>query len=234
MATLTLGTVQSHIGTIVSVTRGDAVLDAELLEVRKGSAGEDDAVYCHYLDYDRRNDEWVPLHRISLLTHDEEDTKDEAVVGSASSAVTKHKRRLELSPEGGDRYRHQHHRGASSGHAMDPSLFALLEAEREDITKVKNIPTIQLGRWEIEAWYYSPYPKFVSGHSLYICEYTLKYTKNRAAWLQHRKQCKARSPPGKQIYEEGNVSLWEVDGSEQQVDLCCIFFFLKKQKKCMK
>ena len=37
---------------------------------------------------------------------------------------------------------------------MDPTLMERLEAEREEITKVKNIPSIQFGRWDIEAWYY--------------------------------------------------------------------------------
>jgi len=204
------------LGTIVSVKRGDLVLDAELLESREGVSGPE--VYCHYIDYDRRNDEWMPVERIifssSLLNNE-----------SAPLSVVKQKRKLEMSPEGGDRYRHQHHHGSTS-HTMDPTLFSRLEAEREDITKVKNIAKIQLGRWEIEAWYYSPYPDFVSGHDcLYICEYTLKYTKNKKAWVQHRKTCKESGPPGKQIYSDGIVSLWEVNGSEHQVycqNLCLL------------
>lgn len=31
--------------------------------------------------------------------------------------------------------------------------------EHEENTKVKNIETIELGRYEIETWYYSPLPK---------------------------------------------------------------------------
>jgi len=40
---------------------------------------------------------------------------------------------------------------------------------------VKNIPMIELGSWEIEAWYFSPYPDMYWGRKLYICDYTLKY-----------------------------------------------------------
>ena len=65
-------------------------------------------------------------------------------------------------------------------------LFNKLEAEREEITKVKNIPRIQLGRWEIDAWYYSPFPERCRGKKLYICEYTLKV---RAGNSWHCKAC---------------------------------------------
>jgi hypothetical protein len=40
---------------------------------------------------------------------------------------------------------------------------------------VKNIQSVELGRHEVDTWYYSPYPEpFASCHKLYICEYTLK------------------------------------------------------------
>lgn len=205
----TTTSLESYIGSIASVTRGETVKDAELLELRKGV--EEDEIYCHYIDHDRRNDEWVPISRIHFIEEEAE---------TSNNYASKHKRRLEMASEGADGFGHQHHRGtATTGHhaVMDPSLFALLEEERHSLTKIKNIPTIQLGRWEIEAWYYSPYPKFVFGHTLYICEYTLKYTKSRNSWIKHRKECKERSPPGEHIYNDGKLSLWEVDGNKQQV-----------------
>lgn len=50
-----------------------------------------------------------------------------------------------------------------------------LEKEHQEKTKVKNIQGVELGRHEMDTWYYSPYPEpHASCHKLYICEYTLK------------------------------------------------------------
>ena len=42
----------------------------------------------------------------------------------------------------------------------------------------RNIHAIRIGRWEIDTWYYSPYPKEIVGETgytdmLYICEFCL-------------------------------------------------------------
>ena len=58
---------------------------------------------------------------------------------------------------------------------MDPTTAAL-EKEHEALTKVKYIDTVQIGSYEIDAWYFSPYPEeYGKCHKLFICEYTLKY-----------------------------------------------------------
>ena len=37
-----------------------------------------------------------------------------------------------------------------------------------------------MGRFEVDAWYFSPYPDaFAQQEKLYICEYTMKYMKKR-------------------------------------------------------
>lgn len=41
---------------------------------------------------------------------------------------------------------------------MDPTTAAL-EKEHEKVTKVKYINTIQMGEFEMDAWYYSPFPE---------------------------------------------------------------------------
>lgn len=85
--------------------------------------------------------------------------------------VTRRKRRLE---------------DASAKHDdMDPTIAAL-EREHEEITKVKNIGAIQLGRWEIDTWYFSPYPDEYCCDKLYVCEYTLKYMKKASALERHK------------------------------------------------
>ena len=49
------------------------------------------------------------------------------------------------------------------------------EKEHEEITKVKNITSIEIGRYEVDTWYYSPYPEeYCKDKKLYICEFCLK------------------------------------------------------------
>ena len=51
-----------------------------------------------------------------------------------------------------------------------------LERDHILLTKVKNVQTIRIGQYEVEAWYYSPYPLDYCGlDKLYICQYCLKY-----------------------------------------------------------
>ena len=55
------------------------------------------------------------------------------------------------------------------------------------ITKVKYIDKIQIGRYEIDAWYFSPYPEEYGKQSkLWICEYCLKYMKLEKSYRYHQ------------------------------------------------
>lgn len=72
-----------------------------------------------------------------------------------------------------------------------------LEREHEEVTKVKNIPCIVLGKYEIETWYFSPYPDEYSGEEkMYVCEYCLKYMKKYKTLQSHALKCLNRGPPG--------------------------------------
>src|SRR4051794_30693903 len=55
----------------------------------------------------------------------------------------------------------------------------ILEKEREQATKVRNIDSIVFGRHEIATWYYSPYPDEYGDDvdKLWICEFCMKYMK---------------------------------------------------------
>jgi hypothetical protein len=68
---------------------------------------------------------------------------------------------------------------------MDPTKAAL-EKEHEAITKVKYIDRIQIGRYEIDTWYFSPYPEEYGKQSkLWICEYCLKYMRLEKTYRYH-------------------------------------------------
>jgi histone acetyltransferase MYST1 len=103
---------------------------------------------------------------------------------------------------------------------------AALEREHEEITKVKNINTIEFGKYEVDTWYFSPYPEeFAVCSKLYICEFCLKYMKKKKTLLRHKLKCELRHPPGNEIYRQGNLSMFEVDGKKNKIycqNLCLL------------
>ena len=107
------------------------------------------------------------------------------------------------------------------------SDLAELEAEHHEITKVKNISKIIMGKYTVEAWYYSPFPHpYNQLDSLYICEYCLKYMRKPKFYLKHCSgECPHRCPPGQEIYRENNISVYELDGKDHRVycqNLCLL------------
>ena len=108
---------------------------------------------------------------------------------------------------------------------MDPTTAAL-EKEHEALTKVKYINKIHIGKYEIDTWYFSPYPEeYGKQPKLWICEYCLKYMRLEKSYQKHVAECSKRQPPGKEIYRKGTVSVFEVNGSEHKIycqNLCLL------------
>lgn len=101
-------------------------------------------------------------------------------------------------------------------HSSDPAAAAF-EREHEETTKVKNIEKIVMGNWEVEAWYYSPFPAEYSDiETLYVCEFCLSYMRKRRTFKKHKAECTCRSPPGREIYREEDLSVYELDGKEHR------------------
>jgi histone acetyltransferase MYST1 len=127
---------------------------------------------------------------------------------------------------------HKRKHGEASGgrgSALDEELAAL-EKEHEEMTKVKNVPRIELGKYEVDAWYYSPYPDEYSGEALkedklYLCEFCLKYMKKAKTLERHKRKCDLRHPPGDEIYRDEHLSVFEVDGKDNKIycqNLCLL------------
>ena len=58
--------------------------------------------------------------------------------------------------------------------------------EHEEFTKVKNIATIELGRYEIETWYFSPFPpEYSDTLKLFFCEFCLNFMKREGQLQRH-------------------------------------------------
>lgn len=54
------------------------------------------------------------------------------------------------------------------------------------ITKVKYVDKIHIGHFEIDAWYFSPFPEdYGKQPKLWICEFCLKYMKYERSFRLH-------------------------------------------------
>ncbi|GJJ06463.1 hypothetical protein Clacol_000655 [Clathrus columnatus] len=85
-----------------------------------------------------------------------------------------------------------------------------------EIARVKNLNRLQIGQHEVEAWYFSPYPKEYSHLPvLYLCEFCLSFFPSSLTLSRHRRRCTLLHPPGNEIYRHEDISFFEIDGRRQ-------------------
>ena len=90
--------------------------------------------------------------------------------------------------------------------------------EHEEFTKVRNILQIELGKHEMDTWYFSPFPpEYNDCQKLYFCEYTLQFFKRKEQLQRHLKKNEMRHPPGDEIYRKGKLSFFEIDGKKHKL-----------------
>uniref|UniRef100_A0A182M5L7 histone acetyltransferase n=1 Tax=Anopheles culicifacies TaxID=139723 RepID=A0A182M5L7_9DIPT len=90
------------------------------------------------------------------------------------------------------------------------------ELEQEDLKRTPE--AIRLGRHVIDTWYSSPFPQeYAKLKVLYMCEFCLKYMKTNDELDRHQRKCTLRHPPGWEIYRDGELSVFEVDGNDQKL-----------------
>ncbi|EDW92484.1 histone acetyltransferase KAT6A [Drosophila yakuba] len=94
--------------------------------------------------------------------------------------------------------------------------------------------SIQIGKWDIETWYSSPFPQeYARLLKLFLCEFCLKYTKSRSVLDRHQNKCIWKQPPGTEIFRQGNISVFEVDGNVNKIycqNLCLLAKFFLDHK----
>ncbi|KAF2010056.1 histone acetyltransferase ESA1 [Aaosphaeria arxii CBS 175.79] len=96
-----------------------------------------------------------------------------------------------------------------------------------EISRVRNLDKIQMGKYEVEPWYFSPYPiDFATdAEMVYICEFCLSYFGEETSFNRHRMKCTLLHPPGNEIYRDDFVSFFEIDGRRQRTwcrNLCLL------------
>lgn len=169
--------------------------------------GEEFEYYIHYLHFDRRLDEWVTKDRIDV---NNPIVNNSTAPENSPSKRGRKKRKVEETAEKEDK----------------AVLLANLEKEHEEITKVKNIHCIEIGKYEVETWYFSPYPEEYCGEEkLYLCEFCLKYMKKKKTLERHAMKCDTFAPPGREIYRDKGIAMFEVDGKENKIycqNLCLL------------
>ncbi|XP_035221173.1 histone acetyltransferase KAT8-like [Stegodyphus dumicola] len=215
------GETRPKIGEHYLVQRSDGTWhSAEVIQIRASEQGGDRyEYYVHYLGCNRRLDEWVLSDRFDLTSAG----KDNGKIGyNASHRGDQPDRKITRN----QKRKHDEINHVQKTYAeMDPTTAAL-EKEHEAITKVKYVDKIQFGKFEIDAWYFSPYPEEYGKQSkLWICEYCLKYMRLVKTYRYHQGECIARQPPGKEIYCKGTLSVYEVDGKDHKLycqNLCLL------------
>jgi histone acetyltransferase MYST1 len=165
----------------------------EIIELRLNEESQKHEYYVHYLEFNRRLDEWVTSDRFVCVLE-----KGYTIDKGAAN----HK---------AGRTRNQKRKNVDDNEKDDHS-------QHDEISKVKNINTIEFGKYMIDTWYFSPYPEeYAKSSRLYICEFCLKYMKKKTTLLRHKEKCNLRHPPGNEIYRKDGLSMFEVDGSVNRI-----------------
>ena len=97
--------------------------------------------------------------------------------------------------------------------AMQAAAEAPSRKHKRIADHASQIESIEFGGWEIDTWYAAPYPaEYSRNRVLYICEFCLKYMNSDYVAWRHKLKCATKHPPGDEIYRDGSVSMFEVDG----------------------
>nr|KAG8541130.1 hypothetical protein GDO81_029659 [Engystomops pustulosus] len=194
---------------------------AEVIQSRLNEQEGREEFYVHYVGFNRRLDEWVDKNRLALTK-----TAKDAVQKNTDQYLNELSEQPERKITRNQKRKHDEINHVQKTYAeMDPTTAAL-EKEHEAITKVKYVDKIHIGNYEIDAWYFSPFPEdYGKQPKLWVCEYCLKYMKFEKSYRYHLGLCQWRQPPGKEIYRKNNISVYEVDGKDHKIycqNLCLL------------
>uniref|UniRef100_A0A672FJD6 Histone acetyltransferase n=1 Tax=Salarias fasciatus TaxID=181472 RepID=A0A672FJD6_SALFA len=195
---------------------------AEVIQSRLNEQEGRQEFYVHYVGFNRRLDEWVGKSRLALTKTVKDAVRKSTEIGGLGDLGDQPERKITRN----QKRKHDEINHVQKTYAeMDPTTAAL-EKEHEAITKVKYVDKIQIGNFEIDAWYFSPFPEdYGKQPKLWICEYCLKYMKYEKTFRHHLSHCQWKQPPGKEIYRRSNISVYEVDGRDHKIysqNLCLL------------
>ncbi|KAH0573455.1 Histone acetyltransferase [Spironucleus salmonicida] len=101
-----------------------------------------------------------------------------------------------------------------------------LEKFRETIEQIKlskenlhNVPEVErliMSGYEMQTWYYAPFPQELQNPEIYCCEFCLNFMSSKRQYQRHLQKCSQKCPPGNEIYRDSKVCVFEVDGAIQK------------------
>ncbi|KAL4252534.1 MYST (SAS/MOZ) family protein [Abortiporus biennis] len=114
------------------------------------------------------------------------------------------------------------------GPSQSPAPSTSTPDPRSVHTTAMRIRYIRFGEFDIQTWYDAPFPEEYANlpdGRLWLCEFCLKYMKSQFIASRHLMKCKMRHPPGDEIYRDGRISIFEVDGRKNKIycqNLCLL------------
>lgn len=191
--------------------------------------------YVHYSDFNKRLDEWVPSAMLVLtreMTWPKPPEQDKAQK-QTKRKVIKGARAAQGMPSGsGDTPDEvQYEKEPDESFSKEKEVEKLRTSGSmtqcsSEVSRVKNLNMLQMGRHQIEAWYFSPYPsEYAYIDCLYLCEMCLSYFPSDFLLRRHRRKCTLLHPPGNEIYRCEDISFFEIDGRRQKTwcrNLCLL------------
>jgi histone acetyltransferase SAS3 len=115
---------------------------------------------------------------------------------------------------------------ARAAAAAEAAAASGIKKPRKVSGPASQIEYIEFGQYQIDIWYAAPYPEEYSrNQALFICEFCLKYMESATVAWRHKTKCPWKHPPGDEIYRDGNISMFEVDGRKQSLycqNLCLL------------
>lgn len=203
--------------------------------------------YVHYVNYNKRLDEWITTDRINLdkevlypklKATDDEDNKKQKKKKSTTASATPQESLKDgidgISRENTDvmdldNLNVQGIKDENISHEDEIKKLRTsgsMTQNPHEVARVRNLNRIIMGKYEIEPWYFSPYPiELTDEDFIYIDDFTLQYFGSKKQYERYRKKCTLRHPPGNEIYRDDYVSFFEIDGRKQRTwcrNLCLL------------
>lgn len=95
----------------------------------------------------------------------------------------------------------------------------------KSLPNMKQTKYVEMGRFEMEVWYQSPYPEdYARLPKLYLCEYCLRYMKTRTILKRHLVKCVWRHPPGEEVYRFVMIEIVITHIASPLIGFWCILF----------
>ncbi|KUJ21768.1 uncharacterized protein LY89DRAFT_714817 [Mollisia scopiformis] len=110
--------------------------------------------------------------------------------------------------------------------AAEAAAASGIKKARKVSGPASQIEYIEFGQYQIDIWYAAPYPEEYSRNkALFICEFCLKYMESDIVAWRHKTKCPWKHPPGDEIYRDGKIMIFEVDGRKNPLycqNLCLL------------